>query len=340
MIRFVFWAAVLCPVLVYLPMADAQEIQIELKAPSKLTTVSPCLGDIATVKCGDLKTRESLEALSMPNVPQGADTVTFTQRQIRSRLLFAGYSTKEFELKGPASLTVKYAEARAVTDADIEQAALKAVSELMNLESADLRVSLRQPVAQGLGEAFRQLAEPRVEVQPQRNGLGLVPMQVQIWDGDDLKKTVPVTCDVRRRYRVARAVVSLTRDQPVTVQQVAFETQYLDKPVDQLTSDQVVGRSVRFGVPAGSVIQMKDIKTSVTGGQIIVKKGSFVSATVRAGRLRVSLRDAEALQDGAIGESIRLRNRQTGETIVGEVVGYGRVVVHTYMNSENAQEFR
>jgi flagella basal body P-ring formation protein FlgA len=340
MSRFVFCAAVLCSGLVHLPMADAQDIQIELKASPKLTTVSPCLGDIATVKCTDPQTRASLEALPMPHVPQGTDSVTFSQRQISSRLLFAGYSTKEYTLKGPPSLTAKYVEVKAVTDADIEKAALKAVSELMNLESGDLRVSLRSPVVQGLGESLKQMTEPRVEVQPQRNGLGLVPMQVQIWDGGDLKKTVPVTCEVRRRYHVAKAVVSLTRDQPVTVQQVSFETQYLDKPVDQLTSDQLVGRSVRFGVPAGSVIQMKDIKTSVTGGQIIIKKGTFVSATVRAGRLRVSLRDAEALQDGAMGESIRLRNRQTGETIVGEVIGHGRVLVHTFMSSENAQEFR
>lgn len=340
MSRFLLFSAVLSLVFVPLSMVEAQEIQIELKGSPKLTTVSPCLGDIATIKCRDLQTRTSLEALPIPNVPQGANTVTYTQRQIRSRLLFAGYSGTEFELKGPPSLTAQYMEVKAVTDADVEQAALKAMSELMNLESGDIRVNLRNPVVQGLGEPLRQLTEPRVEVQPQRNGLGLVPMQVQIWDGDDLKKTVPVTCDVRRRYRVAKAVVSLSRDQPVTFQQVAFETQYLDKPVDQLTSDQVVGRSVRFGVPAGSVIQMKDIKTSATGGQIIVKKGSFVAATVRAGRLRVSLRDAEAMQDGALGESIRLRNRQTGETIVGEVVGYGRVVVRTYMNSENAQEFR
>ncbi len=97
---------------------------------------------------------------------------------------------------------------------------------------------------------------------------------------------------------------------------------------------------MRSGVQAGSVIQMKDIRTSSTGGRIIIRKGSLVTATAMTGRLRVSLRDAEALSDGAIGDSIRLRNRQSGEEFSGQVISSGRVLVRPFTElSENTGEF-
>jgi len=310
--------------------AEKRRAIIELKNNPTLTTVSPCLGDLATIECEDASIRGNIESLEMPAFAQGATTLTITQKQIRTRLLIAGYTLDEFLFRGPTSATATYQELKSVSDADIEDAALKSVAELMGGEIKDFKVLLNSPVIQTLPQDMRDLADPRITVRPQRAGLGMVPMQIQIWDGKALKRTIPATCEVRKRHHVAVARVSLNGDQPVGIQQVAFEARYLDKQMDELTLDQVVGQTVRSGVQAGSVIQLRDIRTSSTGGRIVIKKGNIVTATATAGRLRVSLRDAEALQDGAIGDSIRLRNRQTGETIVGEVIGSGRVLVRPF----------
>ncbi|MFO0976479.1 MAG: flagellar basal body P-ring formation chaperone FlgA [Planctomycetaceae bacterium] len=319
---------------------DDQLPVIELRKNVTLTTVSPCLGDIATIQCRDERLRRNLEALEMPSMVEGAATLTVTQKQVRTRLLIAGYALDEFLLVGPTSVTATYREAATISDTDVEEAALRSVAELMGGEVRDFKVQLNSPVIQSLPKEMKELADPRITVRPQRTGLGMVPMQIQIWDGKDLKRTIPATCEVRKKHRVAVARVSLNPQQAVDIQQVAFEARYLDKPMDELTLDQIRGQSMRSGVQAGSVIQMKDIRTSSTGGRIIIRKGSLVTATAMTGRLRVSLRDAEALSDGAIGDSIRLRNRQSGEEFSGQVISSGRVLVRPFTElSENTGEF-
>lgn len=340
MTRIVSLAVVIAALFTLQTEVLAQNATIEFKSNSVIRTMSPCLGDLATVDCKDRTTRESLEAIELPSLKEGENTLTVTQRQLRTRLLFAGYSTDEFVLKGASSVTASYTEQKSITDADVEQAALKSVAEMLGREVSEFRVLLNSPVMQNLPQNMKNLDDPRVEVRPQRAGLGMVPMQVQIWDGKELKRMVPVTCEVRKKHRVAVARVSLSSDQPVSVQQIAFEERFLDKQADELTFDQVVGQTVRAGIQAGSVIQVRDMRTSVTGGKVVIKKGNFVTATASTGRLRVSLRDAEALQDGAMGDSIRLRNRQTGETIVGEVIGVGRVLIRPYADApQNAGPF-
>lgn len=340
MTRIVSLSVIIATLLMLQSEVLAQQATIELRANPTIRTMSPCLGDLATVECKDRTLRESIEAIDMPSLKEGENSLTVTRRQVQTRLLFAGYSTNEFVLKGANSVTASYSEQKTITDADVEQAALRSVAEMLGREVSEFRVLLNSPVMQNIPQNMKDLDDPRIEVRPQRAGLGMVPMQVQIWDGKELKRMVPVTCEVRKKHRVAVARVSLSSDQPVSVQQIAFEERFLDKQVDELTFDQVVGQTVRAGVQAGSVIQVRDMRTSVNGGKVVIKKGNFVTATASTGRLRVSLRDAEALQDGALGDSIRLRNRQTGETIVGEVIGVGRVVIRPYADApQNAGPF-
>jgi flagella basal body P-ring formation protein FlgA len=58
-----------------------------------------------------------------------------------------------------------------------------------------------------------------------------------------------------------------------------------------------------------------------------VKRGDMVQVIAFSGRLRTSLRDAEALHDGGLGEMIELKNRDTGLKISGRVMGPGQVLI-------------
>ena len=98
--------------------------------------------------------------------------------------------------------------------------------------------------------------------------------------------------------------------------------------VDELEPNQILGRSVRGTVASGSILQMRDLQTaSNSNANLLVKKGDAVQVIAVARRLRTSIRNVEALEDGRLGDRIRMKNRDSGKEIVGEVLGTGQAIV-------------
>ena len=72
-------------------------------------------------------------------------------------------------------------------------------------------------------------------------------------------------------------------------------------------------------VRAGEAIRMSDLRQAT-----LVRRGDLVVMTVGApGTFQISVK-AEALQDGKMGEQIRLRNTESGRTLSAIVTGKGQ----------------
>ena len=109
---------------------------------------------------------------------------------------------------------------------------------------------------------------------------------------------------------------------------VQFENRFLTTEVDELEPAQVLGRTVRGSLVAGSIVQMRDLQTETRStADLLIKKGDAIQVLAHAGRLRTSIRNVESLQDGRLGERIRMKNRDSGKEIVGEVLGPGQAIV-------------
>jgi flagella basal body P-ring formation protein FlgA len=127
---------------------------------------------------------------------------------------------------------------------------------------------------------------------------------------------------------VAVARISLSRELPLNESSVQFENRFMATEVDELKPEQVYGRHVRGTVVAGSIVQMRDLQLATrSNADSLIKKGSSVHIIAVAHRLRTSLRNVEALEDGRLGERVRLKNRDSGKEIVGEVLGPGQAIV-------------
>jgi flagella basal body P-ring formation protein FlgA len=75
-------------------------------------------------------------------------------------------------------------------------------------------------------------------------------------------------------------------------------------------------RALRAGEPVRNV----DLRPAV-----LVKRGELVQLTVgKAGEFQISVR-LEAMQDGRLGEQIKLRNTESGRILGGVVTGKGSV---------------
>ena len=73
---------------------------------------------------------------------------------------------------------------------------------------------------------------------------------------------------------------------------------------------------------------MRDLQTATrSNAEVLVKKGEAIQVTAMARRLRTSIRNIEALEDGRLGDRIRMKNRDSGKEIVGEILGPGQAIV-------------
>jgi flagella basal body P-ring formation protein FlgA len=85
--------------------------------------------------------------------------------------------------------------------------------------------------------------------------------------------------------------------------------------------DEAVGKEAKVAIAAG-----RPIAASSLVARNVVRKGDVVRVLVETPGLRLSVA-AEALEDAAQGESVRVSNTTSGRELTGRVVGHGLVVV-------------
>jgi flagella basal body P-ring formation protein FlgA len=73
-------------------------------------------------------------------------------------------------------------------------------------------------------------------------------------------------------------------------------------------------------VPAGQVLVSADMEVAAAEDPVLVKAHDSVRLVAAVGNLRVTAL-GEALQDGRSGQTIRVRNVDSGRVVSGHIVG-------------------
>jgi flagella basal body P-ring formation protein FlgA len=106
-----------------------------------------------------------------------------------------------------------------------------------------------------------------------------------------------------------------TQLQPAMLEEVSRPSQGLDSQAVSSLQDLVHGEAAR-DLPAGQVIRSSDIRRAV-----LVKQGQSALMSVGQDKgFQITVR-VEALQDGRMGEQIRLKNTESGRLLTGTVTG-------------------
>ena len=106
-----------------------------------------------------------------------------------------------------------------------------------------------------------------------------------------------------------------TQLQPAMLEEVSRPTQGLDPQAVSSLQDLVHGEAAR-DLPAGQVIRSSDIRRA-----ILVKQGQSALMSVGQDKgFQITVR-VEAMQDGRMGEQIRLKNTESGRLLTGTVTG-------------------
>ena len=129
-------------------------------------------------------------------------------------------------------------------------------------------------------------------------------------------KAAQAAAPVNRTTVITRHLIQRgTQLQPAMLEEVSRPTLGLDPQAVSTLKDLINGEATR-DLPAGQVVRSYDIRRAV-----LVKQGQSALMTVGQDKgFQITIR-VEAMQDGRMGEQIRLKNTESGRLLTGTVTG-------------------
>lgn len=171
---------------------------------------------------------------------------------------------------------------------------------------------------QGEGEA--QIRVRRASSRPLR---GPSVLRVGVDVGGKTQRTMSVTADVRILRPVLVASHMLRRGEEIAPE--SFEL--VERDVTKVRGKYYVDAHMLQGLQARRTLSMGDMITDQHLQKIpVVKRGDAIQLVARAGRMSMSAA-GEALQDGGVGDRIRVKNSDSGKVIYGHVLDGGVIQV-------------
>ncbi len=331
------------------------------QVPSRIVWIR----DVATIDGGTEQLRARVAGLDLDVVPAVGDTIQISQRQVEFRLRLAGISRQQFEMRGPAKFAVsrnpdahrrprivktayrgaagnsslKTNNANAASnnskshdawDDPIADTARQFVLEQLPWNHKDITIRLAHPIpkavaANAAGSDVSMQAKIHTKLPP----LGMVQTVVTVSQPGKPDAIVPVVLDVRRFGNVVVSKRQIDRIKSVTADDVMIQRQEVSGLVDYFPSvDQVVGKFATRTIGPAQLIKSRDLEeASLRTQPVVIKFGDQVHVVARLGGVLAVRVKGEALQEGRVGERIRIRNISSQKTVVGRVVSGQEVEV-------------
>lgn len=286
------------------------------------------LADVAAIQAPTPQIAAVIGRADVATIGPTETSVVLKKSYARIRLMLAGWQSS-LVVDGPESIIVTYAPPKPLTDIDVEQAAEDMMQNILGAEDGEIRVRLTAPFVQTLPQDVREMSGLRIDVLPPLKAQpGQTSMMVRLWKDETQITVRTARFDVLKRQRVAVTRISLQREKAIGPGDIQFENRFLPVTADEPAEEDVLGMQPRTSLAAGQVLSMRDLNRPTAGRQeVAVRTRDKVTATVVNGSLRVQLSRAEALQQGHVGDTINVRNIDSGKIFAARVVGAGNVEI-------------
>jgi flagella basal body P-ring formation protein FlgA len=302
--------------------ADGPEaLIVTLRPYATVGTRTVRVGDVADLAGGTPALREAVAALDLTDAAPSRAGFSVKRQQVAFRIRLAEVPAMLFRVEGAAETRVE-PERCTLTEADVMTAAKEAILKRLPWGADDLSMQLVQPIAVPLTvDAAR--AEAHIRAEPHTNGmpLGRVQVDISLWAGSARQMAFPIYLDVRLYQKVAITLHKIERGEALTEANVVFDRRPVESLRDYLsTPAALAGKRARQSLLPGRVLSTADVEDDgrEAAGPPLVRRGEPVKLVVHLGLVNV-IASGEALQDGHAGQSVRVRNTDSKQVVLGRV---------------------
>lgn len=317
------------------------------------------LVDVATVTGGDAAFRERIKQLDLEDGVAAGESLTILPPQIEFRMRLAGIDIDRVSIKGGGVRVTSNSgsisrgaqtiagtsthggklrreidfSAISVDDGPLEheivQSAKDCILKKLPWAPEDVDIRLAQPVPAEIRQISSAAGyECAAEMRTSGPAVGRVQVRVIASAPQKPLFDVAVILDVRHFDRVVMTTKAIDRGHVLTATDLYADrcdvtelSDYCSKP------GELIGATARRSVRALMPVRMSDVEGAVhSEGGILVKRRDHVKMVARVGVLSVAA-TGEALQEGRLGETIRLRNTESNATVQGRVTSAGEVEI-------------
>ncbi len=300
-------------------------VVVRLEARVEVPDAIVLVGDVARVGGSDSALVRRVAALDVAEV--AGREVGVSREQVALRLRLAGLEPGQFRVEGAGRAVVTAAPV-ALTPAALVEAARRALRRAAPaaLEEATVRpANLVQvpPVALYPGDV--------VSLDGSVSGAVAVPGRVTAEVGVRVngarRATARIDLDVRPYQEIAVPRRRIEAKEPLTAENLQLERRPADSANGCLPGRQVLGvaRARRVLMP-GQPLRHGDVEETPKAGGGTVKPRDLVKLVARVGPLRVTA-VGEVLQEGQVGQIIRVRNVDSKGMVQGRLVDPATVEV-------------
>jgi flagellar basal body P-ring formation protein FlgA len=279
------------------------------------------VGDVADLAGGSPALREAVAALDLTDAGAARAGITIKRQQVAFRIRLAEVPSSLFRVDGAEESLVERQRC-SVPEADVIAATKEAILKLMPWGADDVSIQLVQPVAvQLVVDAPRAEVLIKAESHSGTTPLGRIQMDVSLWADGVRQLAFPVYLDVRLYQKVAVALHKIEKGEALNEVNVSFDRRPVERLRDYLTSPEALaGKRARQALLPGRVLTAIDAEDDghEAATPPLVRRGEAVKLLVRLGPVNV-MASGEALQDGRAGQSVRVRNTDSKQVVLGRV---------------------
>lgn len=273
-----------------------------------------------TIKLGDLARLEG-SATALADVDLGpAPSATAPKRlegeAILRRLHEAGMDASATRYVIPATVRVER-NAREVTVEEIKTAVLNVAPDALPAGEVVRDLDVAGPVRIPAGDYEARVSTSSAGRPGRRR------FDVQLVHGGTVLANVPVTARTDSRGSVVVAKSAVPRGAVLGPDDLEIvERNAKDVPADAVTSpEEAIGMETKVALAAAA-----PLPRTALAPPIVVKKGDLVTMIVDTAGMRLTVA-GEALQAGAVGTAIKVKNRSSKQEVAGKVIDHGVVAV-------------
>ena len=273
------------------------------------------LADVATLTGEPASLATRLASLGLGRAPAPGAIREITRRFLVTRLRQERIDLAALSLTGAETTRVTRRAAQ-LTGTVIAQTAADHVRNILPWPDEDLVVEVQRPPADlhvlGSTDGLSYTVTPR----PGQRLLGRVPVTVSIRRGSRPVAQTHVLLNVRVFQRLMVARQRIRTGERISKRHVRLQRTELSSAATEAITDlaDALGQEARQDIAAFAVVTRRMLAPAR-----VVRRGEPVTLMAKAAHIRVTTLGL-AEQDGAVGQYIRVRNRDSRKIVLGRVI--------------------
>jgi flagella basal body P-ring formation protein FlgA len=305
-------------------------LTVTLPAETRVRGTEFSLGQVATIAGDDAALVERVRALSIGHAPAPGYSRTLLRWQLEERIEKA-FPGDAITWSGAGVCRV-FPEMERVRGIVIQTAAHEELARVFAQREATIRAE--SPIADIDIPLGTKPAELRVSIEKrqQRGGSWSLPVQILVDGAPYQTGWVPFQVELFDRATVL--VRDVRRGELFGADM--FETRRMRVAAQEgnawLSPDKLIGATATRDLVAGNAVVEADVKRAM-----LVRQGDTVELAVRKGAI-VARASASALQNGSIGDRVRVATGAGGRAITAVVTGRNRVEVDLSSETSNLEK--